>query len=163
MKRIAVGIGVVAITIAGWFFLRGDPDVRAINKAFDQLTVAAQWERREDLLRAGLAARNLVTHCARDIVLDVNDIPFRISNRGELQSAFAHARTRVDSLVLEVKDREVELGPERASAEMFVTAYITVQYDRDTASGLRSVRLEWKKTEGEWRLSRVESYETIGG
>ena len=43
----------------------------------------------------------------KDIVFKVKDVPYTLSNRGELQAAIVHARTRADRLSLQITDTEL--------------------------------------------------------
>ena len=161
MTRRLVLAAALGLLAAGWLAWRGDPDRRAIRRTFAGLTEAAQWAEPENPLRAGLAARRLLGDCVPEIAIHLARPPLRLSGRTEIQAAILHARSRLPGLAIQVTDHEIELTPDRQSAEMYVTARVTVPSSRERLSDLVSVQLSWQKTDGGWKLARLQSYDTI--
>ena len=143
------------------FVRSGNSDVREIRKSFNQLVDDFELREREELIEAGLAAGRIIDSFSQGTKIRISGLPVEISNRSDLQSAIIQARSNLDRFVADIADMRIDVSPDRESAMMSVSAYVSVSGMRRLDEEWHAVDVQWIKTDGKWEISSIDSLETI--
>lgn len=83
------------------------------------------------------------------------------TNRRDLATAVHHARSMVQTIEVIIRNKTLDISPDRKSATMVIAAEVVVCVGGQTDRDIRELRLLWVKPQGNWLISSVELKETI--
>jgi hypothetical protein len=114
-----------------------------------------------NLARAAKAA-NLVGFFTLDaeIVLDAPELAHRtLSGREEIRETALAGLAGIRTLNVQFLDVTARLGADRQSADVSCTAKVNAGDSKDY--GVQEMHFQFKKVDGDWRISRVETVKTL--
>lgn len=86
-------------------------------------------------------------------------LQYTFADRSEIMRAVAAAHESAGGLKVEFLDVSVEVGPDRQTAVADLTVRAQVAGDKDFS--VQAMRFTFKKTDGEWLITRVETVRTL--
>ncbi len=95
-----------------------------------------------------------------EILVDVPEVGVHtISGRDEIRQNAAVALTQLSSLTVQFFDAAAHVAPDQQSAQVTCTARVNVGDGKEF--GIQELRVEFKKIDGDWRITRVETVKTL--
>jgi hypothetical protein len=153
-------VGLAALAFWGWGVLHPGPEA-IIRKRLLELARAVSKTPDQGNFAMAANALNLPDYFSRDVELmvDFGGRPQQFSGRDELIAAASAVRSTVSSLSVSFPDIKVTLAPDRESAVVNLTAEGRVKGEKDLY--VQEMKVLFKKIEGEWRITRVETVKTL--
>jgi hypothetical protein len=145
----------------GWRLLFPGPE-QVIRKELEQVALAASIAPNESPLTKLAKAQRLASFFANDAEVAI-DIPNRsyqgFNGREEIQQAALGARALLNSLHVHFVDITVNLGPDKQSATVRLTA--TADLPGDKVPEVQELELRFRNLDRDWLISRVETVKTL--
>ena len=95
-----------------------------------------------------------------EISYDVPGVGARsLSGREEIREVAAGGFANVKSLKVEFDDATAQVSADKQSADVSCTARVTAGDSKDF--GIQELRFHFKKNDGDWRITRVETVKTL--
>ncbi len=144
-----------------WTILFPSPEKIVLKKISKLAAIATVNASDGDLTRAGKVS-NLIGYFSTDaeIVCDVPGVTLHdLSGRDEIRQAAAGGFTQLTSLNVQFFDAAARVGADRQSAEVTCTARVNAADGKDF--GIQELRFQFKKIDGDWLITRVETVKTL--
>jgi hypothetical protein len=151
----------IAAGIWGWRVLFPGPE-QVIRKRLTELARAASFRPDESPFAAWSNSQEVTTFCTSDVEITVEGpghSPQTLNGREELLQAAAGVRSIVGSLKVEFLDTTVTVVPGKPIGFANLTAKGTVPGDKDFL--VQELKFTFKKIDGHWLISRVETVKTL--
>jgi hypothetical protein len=163
--RIAVRLILLAAVVAlGWWFWgvcfpsAEKVVLKKMTGLADTLTFSADAN---NITRAGKAS-SFISYFTVDaeIVVDVPELgSHTLSGRDEIRETGNGGFAAMPGLKVTFLDTTVKVGPDKQSADVSCTVRVVVGSSKDF--GVEEMHFKFKKVEGDWRISRVETVKTL--
>lgn len=144
-----------------WTILFPSPEKQVLKKISSLAETATLSADDGNITRAGKVS-NLIGFFSADaqIVLDIPGMGHgTLNGRDEIREAAAGGFTRLKSLNVKFLDATPKVSADKQSAEVNCTA--EVRMDSSKELGVQELLFYFKKLDGEWRITRVESVKTL--
>src|ERR1039457_5584423 len=144
-----------------WTVLFPSPE-KIVLKKVAALAATATVNAGDGAATRALKVSNFISYFSTDaeIFFDVQGIgTHTISGRDEIRENAAGALTQLSSLKVQVFDATAQAGADKQSAEVSCTARLTVGSDKDF--DIHELRVQFKKIDGDWRITRAETVKTL--
>ncbi len=155
-------LAALVLTAAGFLVFRyaGSTEEREIRRSFNEFT--DDFNASANGLGAVARAARLATYFTPDVVVELGDGSPPIHGRETLIGMAARLQPRTAAFVLELDDVNVELVDE-AHANVVLTAVIRQNRpdSRDGSIDAREFAADVRKSDGQWRISRVVAVDTL--
>jgi hypothetical protein len=161
LLRLALLVALVALGILAWRLLFPNQE-RIIRKRLAELAECASFQQNEAPLAKLANSQKLGTFFTSDVEITVNPpgrMQHTIAGREELLQAAAAARTQLTSLALEFPDILVNLGDDRLSAVVNLTAKGKIGGERDLY--VQEFEFSLRKVDGTWLISQIRPVKTL--
>ena len=153
------GLAVLLIiaAAAAWF----TRDQRQINRNLHRLQQLVSKSAEEKTIGGLIRAKEITGYFAVPVNVELGP-PFPgFSDRNELAAAIHHARSMTREIKVTIRNKTLDIAPDRVSAKMALAAEAVVTMGGQTDRDIREFRLTWVKEQGKWLISKVELKETI--
>ena len=153
-----------AVAILGfwlWTILFPSPEKVVLKKISSLAATATVNVHDSNLIRAAKAA-NLVDFFTTDaeIILNVPDLPNRtLSGREEIQETALAVFANVKTLNVQFLDVTARIGADKQAADVSCTVKVNTGDSKDY--GVQELHFQFKKVDGTWLISRVETVKTL--
>ena len=136
-------------------------DQRQINGNLNRLQKLVSKSGEEKPVGGLIRAREIAGYFASptDVALGAPWPAFE--DRRELAGAVHHARSMVQEIKVIIRNKTLDIAPDRESATMVFAAEALVTVGGQTDRDIRELRLIWIKQQEKWVISKVELKETI--
>ncbi len=152
---LAVGIGFALL------LLRGGDEAR-LRRMLHELAEQMDKGDTESLIAAASRAERIASRFAeQNILIHVEGAPEFGGSRDDIKAAVYQFRSQVQSLELSILDLATEVAPGGAAATQRFTAHAHAVTSVAEDHGVRDVRVDWVKADGEWRIQSVEATEGL--
>jgi hypothetical protein len=163
--KIAVRIVLFAV-IAGagfwlWTILFPSPE-KIVLKKISSLAATANVNSGDGNITRAAKVSDLIGYFSTDaqIVVDVAGFGHgSLNGRDEIRESAAAGFTRLKSLNVKFLDATPKVAADKQSADVNCTAEIHVNDSKDF--GVQELHFQFKKIDGEWRITRVETVKTL--
>lgn len=163
--KIALRVAVLAV-LAGlgcwlWTVFFPSPQ-RIVLKKIAGLAQTATVATSDGNLTRAAKATSIVGLFANDaeIVLDVPGFAARTLNgRDEIREATMGGLASLSSLKVQFFDATASVGADKQSAQVACTARVTPDDSKDI--GIQELRFSFKKIDGDWLITRVQTVQTL--
>jgi hypothetical protein len=153
-----------AVAVLGvwlWTILFPSPEKVVLKKISSLAATATVSAQDSNLIRAAKAA-NLVDFFTTDaqIILNVPDLPNRtLSGREEIQETALAVLANVKTLNVQFLDVTVQIGADKQAADVSCTVKVNAGDSKDY--GVEELHFQFKKVDGTWLISRIETVKTL--
>ena len=155
--RTLFAISLIIAAAAAWL----TRDQRQINGNLKRLQKLISKSEEEKTLGGMIRAKEVAGYFSAPMDVALGAPWPAFEDRNELAAAVHYARGMVQAIKVIIRNKTLNIGPDRKSATMVFAAEAVVtvggQVDRD----IRELRLIWVKQQGKWLISKVELKETI--
>jgi hypothetical protein len=153
-------VNLAAIGILVLYFVPRDEADRVRRTARDVAGVLSRTGSEPPIAVAGRMAR-LKGYLAEDCTVDLRSpAPKSLRGRDVVAGAFGQYWGRLSRLQVELRNMEVDLGPEEGTAGMRVDVVARGPDTGPLQSGqVRPLFIEWVRVDGEWRIAAVSARE----
>jgi ketosteroid isomerase-like protein len=144
-----------------WTVLFPSPE-KVVFRMISKLGATANIQAGEGAISRASKAATVSSLFANDaeIAFDVNEAGTRtLSGRDEIHEAVMGGFANVPSLTVQFYDITVQVGPDKQSAEADCNARASTDSNRDF--GIRELRFQLKKRDGDWKITRAETVKTL--
>lgn len=144
-----------------WTIFFPSPEKVVLKKISGLAAIATISANDSNLIRAAKAA-NLAGFFAMDaqIIVNVPDLPNRtLSGREEIQETALGGFANVKVLNVRFLDANVRLGADKQTADVDCTCEVNAGDKKDF--GVQELRFQFKKVDGKWLITRVETVKTL--
>lgn len=159
--RIVLLVAIAALGFWLWTVLFPGPEKIVLKKVSSLAATVTFNEQDGNITRAGKVS-NLIGYFSTDAQIVV-DIPGTgagtLSGRDEIREAAAGGFTRLAALKVEFLDATAKVAADKLQAEVNCTAKISAGNSKEF--GVQEVRFQFKKIEGNWLITRVETVKTL--
>ena len=163
--KIALRIALLAIAVGAgfwlWTMLFPSPEKQVLKKISGLAQTATFKADASNLVRAAKVS-SLISYFSTDaqIVMDVPELGHgTLNGRDEIREVAAGGFTRLKSLNVKFLDATPKVSNDKLSAAVECTAEVHINDNQDF--GVQELRFQLKKTDGEWRITRVETVKTL--
>jgi hypothetical protein len=95
-----------------------------------------------------------------EIIYDIPGVGARtLSGRDEIREVAAGGFANVKSLKVQFDDATARVSADKQSADVSCTVRVTAGDSKDF--GIQELRFHFQKTDGDWRITRVETVKTL--
>jgi SnoaL-like domain len=157
-------IFLAAVAVLGfwlWTILFPSPEKVVLKKMSSLAATATVSVQDSNLIRAARAA-NLVDFFTTDaeIILNVPDLPNRtLSGHDEIRETALAVLTNVKTLNVQFLDVTAQIGADKQVADVSCTVKVNTGDSKDY--GVEELHFQFKKVDGTWLISRVETVKTL--
>lgn len=157
LLRTLFAILLIIATAAAWF----TRDQRQINGNLNRLQKLVSKSEDEKTIGGLLRAKEIAGYFSAPMDVALGAPWPAFTDRNELASAVHYARSMVQAIQVIIRNKTLDISPDRKSATMVFAAEAVVTVGSQTDRDIRELRLIWVKQQGEWLISKVELKETI--
>jgi len=156
--------GLVILLGLGWlnwqhFFPNEE---RRIRRMLDDLAQTASIPASQSVVGMGIAVDKLLSYVTVDIQVDV-DVPgegrHAFSGREEIRDAALLAHRNLSDLKVQFLDVNVALAADKRTATVELTAKATQKGAKEFL--VQEVKMQLRKEDGQWRVSRAETVKVL--
>lgn len=157
LLKTILGILLIVAAAAAWL----TRDQRQINGNLKQLQKLVSKSQEEKTLRGMVRAKEIAGFFAApmDVALGAPWPSFEDGN--ELAAAVHYARGMAQTIQVIIRNKTLDISPDRESATMILAAEVVVTIGGQTDRDIRELRVIWAKQQEKWLISKVELKETI--
>ena len=144
-----------------WTVLFPGPEKIVLKKIGGLAATATVNANDSNLARAGKAVR-LAGFFATDaqIVINIPDLAsHNVSGRDEIKERAMAGFASIPSLKVQFFDATATVGPDKQTADVSCTVRISTSNSKDF--GVQELHFQFKKIDGNWLISRVETVKTL--
>lgn len=143
-----------------WWLTRPD-DAQLIRKEWNQVLRLCQKENGVSLLSAATRPLELQSHFTSNAIIEIG-APYPLSlRRPELPSVFGRIWHLAERITVNSRGEDLFVAASRQTADMEVTVEAQAVVRGETVSGLDAYRISWTRSEGPWRMEKVQRMDTI--
>ncbi len=160
LRLVALGLVVTVCFMAYRHFFPSE--TQRIRRVLAEVAQAASVPDNPTVLGNLVAAQELAGHFCADaeVIVNAPEVGRRsLVGRDEIQQAVLAVRSNVKALKIEFLDVNIELDSQKQSATAELTAKATAKAERDF--GIQELKVQFKKTEGNWCITRIETVKTL--
>jgi hypothetical protein len=154
---------VVLVFLGIWFWGKLFPDPKkAIRQRLTKLAALCSYEGKEGNISRIAAVERIGGYFADKVELSVSVPGYEThssESRDELRQMILAARNSIPSLQAGLVDLAIDLGESKESATAEFTLDATVNGEKHAI--LEAFRLDLKKVDGDWVISRVQNLKTL--
>lgn len=151
----AVVIAVLAAAAAWWLYTWCTSPVRRIGQQLSEIEKLIAKPPGESNLTALNKAQLATELFADNFEFVAEQFDFHTRDRQQLLSGIHQYRSRSQTILMQIRDREISVVPEQHRATSYVTAhFITKARDISGREAYR-FQINWLEQEGEWRMDYV--------
>lgn len=144
-----------------WTILFPSPEKIVLKKISSLAATATIDAADNNLTRAGKAVK-LAGFFSTDTQIAINipnETGYKISGREDIKEHAMAGFAGVSSLKVQFLDTTATVGPDKQTAEVSCTANASTGSDKDF--GVQELKFQFKKIDGDWLITRVETVETL--
>ena len=144
-----------------WTVLFPSPEKVVLNKIANLAATATVSAGDGNITRATkVSDLNSYFSTDAEISYDVTEFgAHTLSGRDELREIAAGAFTQLSAVNVQFFDATARVGADKQSAEVTCTARVSVGDGKDF--GIQELRIQFKKIDGDWRITRAETMKTL--
>jgi hypothetical protein len=157
MLRGLVAILAVIAIAAAWL----TRDQRQINGNLHRLQKLVSKSEEEKTVGGLIRANEIAGYFASPMNVALGTPWPAFEDRRELASAVHYARSMAQAIKVTIRNKTLEIAPDRESATMVFAAEALVTAGGQTDRDIRELRLIWIRQQEKWVISKVELKETI--
>lgn len=161
LRRVILLAVLVAAGVWLWGILFPNPE-KIIRTRLQEIAELASFPANQPPLSALMAVQQLCARVSPDVEVALNapGIGQRTAHgREELREAARYYFSSVNGAKIEFPDIRVTVAPAKQSAEVHATLKARVAPDPDLA--VHELKLEFRKLDGKWLVSRAETVQTL--
>lgn len=161
-RRIRIAVVVLLLAgVGGWLAVWYQSPTRRIDRQLTEIEKLMAKPPGERNLTALNKARLASELFADDFEFVAKQFDFHTRDRQQLMRGIQQYRSRAQTILMQILDREISVAAEQSRATSHVTAHFITKA-RDI-SGREAYRLQinWLEQEGEWRMDYVRLLEII--
>ena len=149
----------VCLGLLAWLGLKLIPsDERLIHKRLTALAEQVSIQPKESSLARLAKANRVVEFFTPEVTVEVEGLDVTVNDRNDLREALIAARGNLREAEVQFVDVHVRFPEEKRSAVAYATA--VAHLDNETNAFARSLKMNLRKVERNWLISRVESIAT---
>jgi hypothetical protein len=159
--RLALFAAAVGLGLWLWTILFPSPE-KIVLKKIASLAATATVSATDGNITRATKVSNFIGYFSTDaeIIYDVSGVgAHTLSGRDEIREAAAGAFTQLASVKVQLFDAAARVGADQQTAEVTCTARVTVGDGKDF--GIQELRIQFKKIDGDWRITRAETVKTL--
>ena len=165
MKRVLNIAVIAAVLLAGFWIYRilFPSDERLIRQLLAEAAETAEVKQNENPLFKIAGANKLIGYFSPDVVLklDVPGVDTRtLDSADEIRQAITAARASLQEARFQFNEVQVNVGADSKSA---TAQFVAIAYLNGSGDPLvQELRMQLRKIDRRWRISRVETVKTLG-
>lgn len=157
LKKTSLAILLIIATTAVWL----TRDQRQLNGTLKRLQKLVSKSEEEKTAGGLSRAKEIAGYFTASIDVALGSPWPAFEDRNDLVAAIRHARSMVQAIQVTIRNKTLDINPDRKSATMVFAAEVVVSASGQTDRDIRELCLHWVKPQGKWLISRVELKETI--
>ena len=161
VRRVLLAAALLAVGVWIWTVLFPSPE-RVIRKRLTELAKSATFGRNESPVAVLLNSQKVAGFFTADVEIKV-DVPGRsqqvLSGRDNLFQTTMQLHSALGGLQVDFYDIIVTVAPDKTTAEANLTLKARAAGERDQI--IQELKLWLNKTEGDWRIYRLETVKTL--
>lgn len=144
-----------------WTVLFPGPE-KIVLKKISSLAATATVNANDGTFTRAAKVSSLISYFSTDAEIHY-DVPGAgahvLTGRDEIRETAAGGFANVTSLKVQFQDATAHVAPDKQSAEVSCTARVNVGNDKDF--GIQELRIQFKKIDGDWLITRAETVKTL--
>jgi len=159
--RVVLVLALLALVIWGWSYFFPSAET-AVRRKLQEVARLASFSPGESLISKGLAINSLMDNCTDDIEISVDIQAYQrqsVTGKEELRTAAMIVRKNLSSLKVEFLDLNIDVGPNKQTAVVDLTAKIRVPGEQEFFP--QELKFTLKKVDGKWLIRKIETVKTL--
>jgi hypothetical protein len=149
------------LVVAGVWWMRGDSDERQIERRMNALVELLEKDRDTAPMLLANRSRQVRDFFTAEATLSMAPL-FRPSlSYADIAPMTFYVHRNAEDVRVTVRDRVVEVAPDRQSAVLRCTVDGRVALAGETVRLLHEFRIDWQKEDDAWMIARVELVQAI--
>jgi hypothetical protein len=156
----------VVVAIIFWLWQAFFPgNERVIRTRVARVAKLMSFSQDEGNITGMVHISSLLEYFTTDVecFIETPDIPeagdWTIKGRRELRDVILSSHENVSSLTVQFIDVTIAIAPDKTSAAVELTARVSLPHDKDFI--VHEMKFTFKKVDGQWLISRVETVKTL--
>ncbi len=152
---------VAALGFWGWTVFFPSPE-KVLLKKISSLAATASVAAGDGNITRATKVSNLIGYFSTDaeIRYDVPELgTHALSGLDEIRETAAGGYTQVSAIQVQFFDAVAHVGPDQRTAQVTCTAKVKV--GNGTDFGIQELRIQFRKIDGDWRITRAETVKTL--
>jgi len=159
--RVVLVLALLALVIWAWSYFFPSTET-AVRRKLQEVARLASFSQGESVISKGLAINSLMDTCTDDIEISVDIQSYQrqsMTGKEELRTATTVVRAHLSSLKVEFLDLNIDVGPNKQTAVVDLTAKIRVPGEQEFFP--QELKFTLKKVDGKWLIRKIETVKTL--
>jgi len=159
--RVVLVLALLALAIWTWSYFFPSAET-AVRRKLQEVARLASFSQGESAISKGLAINSLMDTCTDDIEISVDIQSYQrqsMTGKEELRTATTVVRAHLSSLKVEFLDLNIDVGPNKQTAVVDLTAKIRVPGEQEFFP--QELKFTLKKVDGKWLIRKIETVKTL--